>query len=323
MKKEQKFNNFIGIDVSKDKLDVYYSWNCKNEQIKNNKSAIKSFVKYLKVEKQDLLVVIDLTGGYEATAVKHFCKEGFNIHRAEGRKVKNFIRAYGENAKTDKIDAFMLTEYAKSFQNRLKLYIYNKKEEQERKLTSMVQRLSDIEDILQKEKTRFKAPNNDTIIKSIEQMIKILNKQKEQIEQQIQQEIDKDEQLKGKQQAIIEQKGIGIKTSMILLSLLPKLGKLNRREIAALSGVAPYPNDSGTIHARRKTKTGRKQVKRALFICALVAIKCDKKIKTFYEKLINNGKLKMVAVVACMRKLLVILNARCKAFYNNITFVEY
>ena len=110
---------------------------------------------------------------------------------------------------------------------------------------------------------------------------------------------------------------------MLLLSLLPELGKLNRREIAALSGVAPYPNDSGTIHGRRNTKTGRKQVKRALFICALVAIKYDIKIKTFYEKLINNGKLKIVAVVACMRKLLVVLNARCKAFYNNSTFIEY
>ena len=323
MKKGQKFNKFIGIDVSKDKLDIYYSWNYKNEQIKNNKSSIKSFVKYLKVEKQNLLVVIDLTGGYEATAVKYFCKAGFNVHRTEGRKVKNFIRAYGENAKTDKIDAFMLTEYAKSFQNRLKLYKYNEKEEQETNLANIVRRLSDIEDILQKEKNRFKSPNNDAIVKSIQQMIKILNKQKEQIEQQIQQEIDKDEQLKGKQQAIIAQKGIGIKTSMLLLSLLPELGKLNRREIAALSGVAPYSNDSGTIHGRRNTKTGRKQVKRALFICALVAIKYDIKIKTFYEKLINNGKLKIVAVVACMRKLLVVLNARCKAFYNNSTFIEY
>lgn len=137
-------------------MDIYFSFNCQNKQIKNNKSSIKSFVKYLNVDKHDLLVVIDLTGGYEAPAVKYFCKEGFNVHRAEGRKVKNFMRAYGEYAKTDKIDAFMLTEYAKSFQNRLKLYKYNNYQEKERNLASMIQRLSDIEDILQKEKTDLK-----------------------------------------------------------------------------------------------------------------------------------------------------------------------
>lgn len=323
MKKEEKFKTFVGIDVSKEKLDIYYSWNGKNEQIKNNKSAIRSFIKYFKQEKEKLLVVIDLTGGYEATAVRHFCKAGFNVHRAEGRKVKNFIRAYGQNAKTDKIDAFMLTEYAKTFQNRLKLYKYNEKEEQERNLANIIRRLFDIEEILQKEKNRFKAPDNQAIKKSIEKMIKILNKQKETLEQQIQQEIDKDEQIKAKQQVIMAQKGIGQKTSMILLALLPELGRLNRREIAALSGTAPYSNDSGTIHARRKTRTGRKQVKRTLFICALVAIKYDKKIKAFYEKLISKAKAKMVAIIACMRKLITLLNARCKAFYNNIAFVEY
>ena len=323
MKKEEKFKTFVGIDVSKEKLDIYYSWNGKNEQIKNNKSAIRSFIKYFKQEKEKLLVVIDLTGGYEATAVRHFCKAGFNVHRAEGRKVKNFIRAYGQNAKTDKIDAFMLTEYAKTFQNRLKLYKYNEKEEQERNLANIIRRLFDIEEILQKEKNRFKDPDNQAIKKSIEKMIKILNKQKETLEQQIQQEIDKDEQIKAKQQVIMAQKGIGQKTSMILLALLPELGRLNRREIAALSGTAPYSNDSGTIHARRKTRTGRKQVKRTLFICALVAIKYDKKIKAFYEKLISKAKAKMVAIIACMRKLITLLNARCKAFYNNIAFVEY
>ena len=110
---------------------------------------------------------------------------------------------------------------------------------------------------------------------------------------------------------------------MILLSLLPELGKLNRREIAALSRLAPYPNDSGTIHAIIKTRTDRKQVKRALFICALLTIKYDKKINAFYEKLVSKAKQKKVAIVACIRKLITILNARCRAFYSNIAFIEY
>ena len=120
-----------------------------------------------------------------------------------------------------------------------------------------------------------------------------------------------------------KQKGIGLKSAMILVSLLPELGKANRREIAALVGVAPYPKDSGKIQGRGRTKVGRKNVKKLMYMCALVAISYDKKMKMFYERLIAKAKPKMVAIVAVIRKMLTILNARCKAFYNGTEFIEY
>ena len=147
MKNEVFFKNFIGIDVSKFKLDIYCSWNNKYLEIKNNRKSVKSFIKYLD-KKEDLLVVIDLTGGYESKAVEVFCELGFNVHRAQGRKVKNFIRAYGQNAKTDKIDAYMLCEYGKLFQNKLRLYKYDKETKQADVLSNLMARLADIEEMV-------------------------------------------------------------------------------------------------------------------------------------------------------------------------------
>lgn len=304
---ELKNNTFIGIDVSKYKLDIFNSKTGEFIEIDNTKAAIRKYIRALELS-EDLYVIIDLTGGYEALCVNEFYVKGYNIIRAEGRKVKAFARALGISAKTDKIDANILAQYGEKCFNTLRLYQpYNNQ------IKKLVMRLSDIKQLLQQEKNRLKAPDNMQIVtRSIKQLINIYEKEIAKLENEIEIIIENDEELRKKYKLLLEQKGIGKKVAYILLGLLPELGYLNRREIAALAGVAPFARDSGTINGYRRTGTGRIDVKKALFIAALVAIKYDEKMNLFYTNLTSRGKKKMVAVTATMRKIIITLNAKIK-----------
>ena len=304
---ELKNNTFIGIDVSKYKLDIFNSKTGEFVEIDNTKAAIRKYIRALEMS-EDLYIIIDLTGGYEALCVNEFYVKGYNIIRAEGRKVKAFARALGISAKTDKIDANILAQYGEKCFNTLRLYQpYNNQ------IKKLVMRLSDIKQLLQQEKNRLKAPDNMQIVtRSIKQLINIYEKEIAKLENEIEIIIENDEELRKKYKLLLEQKGIGKKVAYILLGLLPELGYLNRREIAALAGVAPFARDSGTISGYRRTGTGRVDVKKALFIAALVAIKYDEKMNLFYTNLTSRGKKKMVAVTATMRKIIITLNAKIK-----------
>ena len=304
---ELKNNTFIGIDVSKYKLDIFNSKTGEFIEIDNTKAAIRKYIRALEMS-EDLYIIIDLTGGYEALCVNEFYVKGYNIIRAEGRKVKAFARALGISAKTDKIDANILAQYGEKCFNTLRLYQpYNNQ------IKKLVMRLSDIKQLLQQEKNRLKAPDNMQIVtRSIKQLINIYEKEIAKLENEIEIIIENDEELRKKYKLLLEQKGIGKKVAYILLGLLPELGYLNRREIAALAGVAPFARDSGTINGYRRTGTGRVDVKKALFIAALVAIKYDEKMNLFYTNLTSRGKKKMVAVTATMRKIIITLNAKIK-----------
>lgn len=304
---ELKNNTFIGIDVSKYKLDIFNSKTGEFITIDNTKAAIRKYIRALGLS-EDLYLIIDLTGGYEALCVNELYLKGYKIIRAEGRKVKAFARALGISAKTDKIDASILAQYGEKCFNSLRLYKpYNNQ------IKKLVMRLSDIKQLLQQEKNRLKAPDNMQIVtRSIKQLIKIYEKEITKLENEIETIIENDEELKKKYKLLLEQKGIGKKVAYILLGLLPELGYLNRRQVAALAGVAPFARDSGTINGYRRTGIGRIDVKKALFITALVAIKCDEKMNLFYTNLTARGKKKMVAITATMRKIIITLNAKIK-----------
>ena len=306
---ENKNNIFIGIDVSKYKLDIFNSRTRSFIEIDNSKAAIRNYIRALELS-ENLYVIIDLTGGYEALCVNEFYAKGYNIIRAEGRKVKSFARALGINAKTDKIDAQILAQYGDKCFNSLRLYQpYNNQ------IKKLVMRLSDVKQLLQQEKNRLKAPDNlPIIIKSIKQFIAVYEKEILKLEAEIELIINQDELLKKRYKILLEQKGVGKKVAFTLLGLLPELGYLNRRQIAALAGVAPFAKDSGTLSAYRRTRTGRSDVKKSLFIAALAAVKFDPFFNLFYTKLVERGKKKIVALTAVMRKLIVSLNLRLKNF---------
>jgi len=304
---ELKNKTFIGIDVSKEKLDSYNSKTGETVEIGNTKASIRKYIRALGLP-EDLYIVIDLTGGYEALCVNEFYAKGYNVIRAEGRKVKNFARALGVSAKTDKIDAHILAQYGEKCFDSLRLY-----KPYDNHIKKLVMRLSDLKISLQQEKNRLKAPDNlHVVTKSIKHLITVYEKEIILLEKEIEIIIENNEILKKKYKLLLEQKGIGKKIAYILLGLLPELGYLNRRQIAALAGVAPFAKDSGTLSGYRRTGVGRADVKKALFIAALLAIKFDEKLNLFYNNLLAKGKKKMVAIIAVMRKIIITLNAILK-----------
>jgi transposase len=303
------YAEFVGIDVSKSKLDVYETKSKTSFCVSNDKEGLKRLLSKI-VPNENLLVLIDLTGGYEMLAVKECVAKGYNVHRAQGRKVKKFIELYGQKAKTDKIDSKMLTVYGAKMQERLRLY-----QARDTKLQELVSRRQDIMDMLQKENCRKEHFIDKVAQSSVDEIINVLQRQLKVIEQEIRDFIDKDKELKEKAEVIKSVKSVGDVTAMTLLTLFPELGKINRKKAAALAGLAPYANDSGKNSKKRKTSIGRPLVKRALFMCALVAIKHNSILSSFYKRLRERGKIKMIAIVAVMRKLLVFINNRCKEFY--------
>lgn len=306
---EKKDKTFIGIDVSKYKLDIFDSSTGEIETIENSKAAIRRYIRALEFS-EGLYIVVDLTGGYEALLVNMLYEKGFKVIRAEGRKVKNFARAMGISAKTDAIDAKILADYGEKCFETLRIYKpYNSK------IKKLVMRLSDLKDIAQKEKNRLKAPDNDKMVtKSIENVIKTFEKEISKLETYIEIIILADEELKAKYKMLLEQKGIGKKVAFIILGLLPELGYLNRRQLAALCGVAPFAKDSGTINGYRRTQSGRPEVKKALFMATLIAILYNDKYNHIYNKLLERAKPKMVAITAVMRRFIIYLNAITKPF---------
>lgn len=299
---------FIGIDVSKSKLDIFNKGTGQFSQIANNKTAVKKYLKTLSIS-SDVYFVVDLTGGYEAECVKTLCFAGCNVIRAEGRRVKSFARAIKINAKTDKIDAFILAEYGEKCFDCLSLFHYY-----DNSIKKLVMRLQDLKHVLQQEKNRLKMPDILPYVKnSVQKLCRFLEKEISSLENTIEQMILHDEILSKRYNLLLSRKGLGKKVAMILLGLLPELGYLNRRQIAALAGVAPFAKDSGTLSGHRFTKSGRVDVKKALFVAALVAIRFDPFIKAKYERFLANGKMKMVAITAIMRSIIISLNALLKA----------
>jgi len=309
MKNQIKYKNFLGIDVSKDKLDIYDTRIQKTTTIPNTLKEIKKYVQ--RIEKQDdLLVVIDLTGGYEQKAADFMYQAGFCVHRAEGRKVKYFLRSYGQNAKTDKLDAKGLALYGEKMQECLRLY-----QPTDSRLADIAGRLFDLKLMIKQEKNRASAPKTDPyILKEIKHHIEYLESQTKSLEDTLEAMVMANESYRRKYEVLVGIKGIGRTTALTLLVVLPELGEVNRRQIAALAGVAPYAKDSGTLSGHRFVRYGRPMAKSALFMVALVAIKYNQRIHDFYVHLTTqSAKTKMLAITACMRKILIIANAKIKS----------
>ena len=313
MQNGKTFKDFIGIDVSKDKLDTFNSRTGEIIQVKNSVEEVNAFIQTLTFS-EELLVVVDLTGGYEDVCVKSFYNAGFHVHRAEGRRVKAFLRAMNQKAKTDVIEAIGLDNYGEKMQEHLTLY-----SPPQDSIKAQVERLCDLKNLLQVERNRYQAQvQKGSTLDSIRRHVEFLEHEISELENEVRQIIASDEMMVKQQEVITSVIGVGEKSSMILLAYLPELGRINRRKIAALAGLAPFAKDSGKMSGYRTTKGrgGRPQVKKALFICALVAIKYDTKMRCFYERLCANGKKKMVAITAVMRKILITINARSKFLFQ-------
>ena len=295
---------FVGVDVSKERLDVAAWPEEQRWSVKTEPEEMERLVEELAALHPEV-VVMEATGGLETPLAVLLDAAGVPLAIVNPRPVRDFARSHGWLAKTDRIDAMALARFAESHQVKPQKL----PDEKARDLKAMVSRRRQIQKMLTEENNRLKASLSKRVQASIKPVIAALHKQLAKIDQDIDQAIGGSEAWRVKDELLQSVPGVGPVLSHTLISELPELGMLNRKEVAALGGVAPFSQDSGKKHGRRFIWGGRESVRSPLYMATLVATRWNPVIKAHYEQLLSRGKLKKVALVACMRKLLVILNA--------------
>lgn len=305
---------YFGIDISKDHLDLHQLPQDRAARFEANPEGIGKLITYLK-RRKPTLIVIEATGGYETRIAAELAAAKLNVAVVNPRQVRNFARALGILAKTDSIDARVLARFAQDVRPEPRPL----PDEQELALKALVKRRRQLVEMLVAEKNRLNRVTSKTVRENLKQTIEFLNQRIADLDKQIAETVKNSPVWREKDNLMQSVPGIGAKTSHTLMALLPELGKLNRRQIASLVGVAPLNRDSGKFRGRRMISGGRKSVRNALYMGTLAAIRCNPMISSFYLRLRQDGKEFKVAITACMRKLLIILNAMLK---NHIAFKQ-
>jgi transposase len=296
--------SLIGCDVGKASIVIFDSRDNRTRSIHNRTEDLALFAASLDA---NCLIVCEATGGYEAALLAAMVTAAIPAHRADARKVKAFIRSYGTLGKTDAIDARALAVYGA--ERHTSLVRWQARDTYRGQLQSLVLTRKDLVETRVAYTNRLAAPGSGYAKIYLEALRDALNVQIEAIEAATKALIRDNEPLKQAVKTLTKITSIGFTTASALLALLPELGSVDRWQIASLSGLAPHPNQSGFTDGYRRTKGGRPEVRRALFMAALSAARHHKTLRPFYEKLVANGKKKMVALVAVMRKLIIICNA--------------
>ena len=294
---------FVGIDVAKDKLDIAVLGETKASQVTNNEKGITSLIKKMQKLATELIVV-EATGGYQRAVVLGMYEAGLPVAVVNPARVRQYARASGLLAKTDKLDAFNLAEFGKQMKPRK----FEAKSESERQVSALLVRRRQLEEMLKAEKSRLRTVSGE-MRGSIERMIEMLKEEIKRLEKELDRFMKENSDWREQEEILTSAKGVGRITATTLLAELPELGKLDRKKIATLVGLAPMNFDSGKKRGYRKTKGGRMEVRNVLYMSTLVATRYNPLIKAQYQELLKRGKVKKVALTACMRKFLTILNA--------------
>jgi transposase len=294
---------YVGIDVSKDRLDVVALGEKQEKQVDNTFQGIAQLVEWM-TELQPELIVVEATGGYQRAVVEALFRAGLAVAVVNPTRVRQFARACGLLAKTDKLDAQVLAVFGQRVQPRC----YESKSEAEKQLRALLVRRKQVEEMLKAEQNRLRTVS-PSLRGSVERSIVFLKEEKKTLDAQIQQFLAEQEAWQEQTEILKSAPGVGMVTTATLLAELPELGKMDRKRIAALVGVAPMNYDSGKKRGYRKTKGGRTNVRSVLYMSTLVATRYNPLIQAQYQQLLKRGKEKKVALTACMRKFLTILNA--------------
>lgn len=300
---------FVGIDVAKDSLEIAELskglemaeakvWTTLNEQ-----SAIDKLVDRL-LTTSPQLIVLEATGRLELAAAGAMAAASLPVTIVNPRWVKSFAKAAGVVAKTDKIDARIIARFAEKMGPKVRPL----KDEQTQELEALLSRRRQMVEMLTAEKNRLKRASK-SIINSISSHILWLEQSLKEVDKDLNNSIKRSPVWCEKDEIIQSVPGVGPVLSTTLLAELPELGTLNRKEIAALVGIAPFNCDSGAFKGKRRIWGGRASVRAVLYMAALAAIRCNPVLRAFYKRLIEAGKKFKVAITACMRKLLIILNS--------------
>jgi transposase len=297
---------YIGVDVSKDLLDVKVLPSEQTQQFSNDNPGVKKLITFVK-KINPQLIVFESTGGLEMPAVSSLIENHLPVVVVNPRQIRNFAKAIGRLAKTDSIDADTIARFARDIRPEVRPI----KDEHTQLLSALNARRRQIVDMLVAEKNRlYTAPKPN--MKNIQKHIQWLERSLEDINQDIDKTIKKSPTWRENDRILQSFKGVGPVVSASLLCDLPELGTLNRKKIATLVGVAPLNCDSGRFRGKRRIKGGRANLRRKLYMAAVASIRHNPAIKNFYDRLIDAGKPPKLALTACMRKILTILNAMMK-----------
>jgi transposase len=249
-------------------------------------------------------VVLEATGGLEKPLLQTLRAVGLPVVLVNPRQVRDFAKALGQLAKTDRLDARVLAHFAAAIEPPLRPL----KTTDDTELDALMGRRNQLSDILGAEKNRRGSAASDTARADIDTHIEWLEQRIKALDEQLKEQLKRSVAWQQKDKILQSVKGIGFVTSLALLADCPELGQLNRHQIAKLAGVAPLNRDSGKQRGTRHIFAGRAPLRAKLYMATLTAIRCNPVIKAFYQRLVARNKLKKVAIVACMRKLLTIVN---------------
>lgn len=297
---------FIGIDVSKARLDVAVRPSGESESVSNDEGGIKALVKRLG-EIHPALIVLEATGGFERPVTRALASAELPVVVVNPRQVRDFAKATGQLAKTDSIDALVLAHFAEAVRPAVRPL----PDEVTLELRALIARRRQLTEMIVAEGNRLSAASK-AVRKSVKAHLRWLEVELKRADKDLDQGIRQSPIWQENEDLLRSVPSIGPVVSRTLLAELPELGRLNRKQIAALVGIAPLNRDSGTFRGRRSIWGGRATVRAALYMAALVASRRNPVIRVFYKRLREAGKAPKVALVACMRKLLTILNAMIK-----------
>jgi len=299
---------FVGVDVSKFHLDVFLPDTGVLIKLENTESAVDEFCQSLVKKKLTVMVAMEATGGCERLLLNQLAKHKIEATVLNPRRVRDFAKGIGADAKTDAIDARIISQYAAVVNPNPTAM----KSDHEQKHSALVTRRNQLLELINQENNRLKQSWDEDAKASIREVLEVLKKQLKSIDSQLSTMLKNDTENQRTIEILGSVKGVGPVTISTILAELPELGALNRGEVAKLVGVAPINRDSGNKSGKRFIGGGRGQVRRVLYMATIVAIRHNPAIKAFYTHLKSHGKASKVAIVACMRKLITILNLLIK-----------
>ena len=298
---------YVGIDVAKAQVDVAVRPTDDRWEVSHDETGVRQLVSQLKAL-EPVMVLLEASGGLEVPLVAALAAHSVPVVVVNPRQVRDFARATGKLAKTDALDAAVLAHFAEAVRPPVRPL----RDAETQALNSLAARRHQVMTMLVSEKNRLSAATTVAVRPRIEAHIAWLERELDDLDEGLRQTLRQSPVWRDKDDLLRTVPGVGEQVSLSLLAYLPELGTLDRREIAALVGVAPFNRDSGTLRGKRTVWGGRARVRAALYMGALVASRFNPLIRDFYQRLLAAGKPKKLALTACMRKLLVILNSMLK-----------
>lgn len=302
---------FVGIDISKSSFDICILPDNRSARFANSPAGIARFIALVARLETVERFLLEPTGGYERRVMEALLSAQLPVARVNARQVRQFAGACGQLSKTDRIDAFVLADYGR----RMETTLVSPVSAAQTVLVELVARYRQLSHMIVQEKNRREKLANRADGRSqawIEESLHFLADQRQAVVDAMTACLEGDDALSARAGVLMQLKGIGLRTACFLLAGLPELGSMDKGQIAKLVGVAPLNRDSGKMRGKRMISGGRKPVRDALYIAALPAIRFEPDIKAFYAKLRAGGKPGKVALVAVMRKMILILNARMR-----------